>query len=205
MIQSMLRRLKHLRSSEQRFQAEAKPSEEKAPLRVVLGAGGLYQEGWIPTDIEQLNILREQDWQALFKPNSIDVLLAEHVWEHLTPEEGRIGLEHCFQYLKPAGYFRIAVPDGNHPDPEYIEYVKPGGSGAGADDHKVLYTIESLSRAVESVGFKVHPLEYFDSEGNFHFEAWELESGMIHRSSRYDRRNADGVLRMTSIIIDAIK
>lgn len=185
--------------------AELQQAVHQSPLRVVIGSSGIYESGWIATDIDQLNILEKKDWETYFRPSSIDVLLAEHVWEHLTVADGTTGIKNCFDYLKPQGYLRIAVPDGNHPDPEYIEHVRPGGTGIGADDHKILYTIESLSSVLESAGFKVHPLEYFDKNGQFHFEAWDKESGMVHRSSRYDRRNQNGQLKMTSLIIDAIK
>ena len=39
----------------------------------------------------------------------------------------------------PGGNFRIAVPDGFHTDPSYIENVKPGGTGEGSEDHKNLF------------------------------------------------------------------
>ena len=35
------------------------------PLRIVIGSGGVPVEGWILTEIEQLNILNERDWEIL--------------------------------------------------------------------------------------------------------------------------------------------
>ncbi len=209
-MQRLMRQIKPLRNVVHSFRRYRRRralclAVNQSSLRVVIGASGIFESGWIPTDIDQLNILQKGDWEAFFIPNSIDALLAEHVWEHLTLEEGTLGSRHCFYYLKPGGYLRIAVPDGNHPDPDYIEYVRPGGVGAGADDHKILYTIEILSSLLEKIGFMVQPLEYFDTSGEFHFTNWTPESGMIHRSSRYDSRNTNGSLKMTSLIIDAIK
>ena len=54
------------------------------PLRVVLGAGGTSYPGWIGTDRETLDLTSPRDWSRLFAPGSIDRLLAEHVFEHLT-------------------------------------------------------------------------------------------------------------------------
>jgi predicted SAM-dependent methyltransferase len=34
--------------------------------------------------------------------------------------------------------------------------------------------------------------------------AWEAADGHIRRSARHDRRNADGMLRYTSLIVDGI-
>ena len=55
----------------------------------------------------------------------------------------------CYEFLRPGGRLRIAVPDGFHPEPGYIEYVRPGGTGIGADDHKVLYNYQSLRKLLE--------------------------------------------------------
>jgi predicted SAM-dependent methyltransferase len=107
--------------------------------------------------------------------------------------------------LKAGGYVRAAVPDGMHPDPEYRDAVRPGGTGLGADDHKVLYDHESFRRIFEKVGFSVNLLEYFDKQGEFHFKAWNPHDGMILRSRRHDKRNKAGGLGFTSIILDAIK
>jgi len=46
---------------------------------------------------------------------------------------------------------RVAVPDGFHPNPGYIERVKPGGTGPGAGDHKILYTYRTLSAILSSL------------------------------------------------------
>jgi predicted SAM-dependent methyltransferase len=177
----------------------------RSPRRVVIGASATFDPGWIPSEIEALNVLREADWARFFEPGSIDALLAEHVWEHLTAEEALLGAQLCHRYLKPGGYLRIAVPDGHHPDPEYIEYVKVGGKGAGAADHKVLYNNNSARALFERAGFEVRLLEYFDDAGQFHFNEWSPENGLIHRSKRFDKRNRGGKLGYTSIVLDAVK
>ncbi|MFL5548065.1 MAG: class I SAM-dependent methyltransferase, partial [Gemmatimonadales bacterium] len=94
--------------------------------RVVIGAWSRFDRGWIPTQREFLDLTKPEDWQRFFQPNSVEAMLAEHVWEHLTPAEGLAAARTCYTYLKPGGYLRVAVPDGLHPDPEYIETVKAG-------------------------------------------------------------------------------
>ncbi len=174
--------------------------------RIVVGASGVVPTGWIGTDIDQLNLICERDWQRYFEPGSIDAILAEHVWEHLTPEDGLKAATLCARYLKPGGYLRAAVPDGCHTDSLYIQHVKPGGTGAGADDHKVLYTHQSFSKMFQQAGFGViDPLEHFDANGQFLSKPWRESDGMIHRSIRFDKRNRDGQPRYTSLIVDAKK
>ena len=178
---------------------------QTGPLKIVIGAADLHDGGWIPTDIEYLNLLRAQDWKPFFAPASIDALLAEHVWEHLTPAEGAAAAAQCFQYLRPGGYLRVAVPDGFNPSPAYREQVRVGGSGAGAHDHKVLYTHRTFSALFEQVGFRCRLLEYFDEHGVFHAEEWSAQDGTIRRSMRFDERNGDGRPNYTSIVMDACK
>lgn len=175
------------------------------PVKVVVGSMYSLFKGWIHTDIETLNLLVKSDWDKYFPENSIDKILAEHVWEHLTPDQGKLAFQHCYTYLKPGGFLRVAVPDGFNPSEEYINYVKPGGTGNGADDHKILYTYQIMSGFLTKIGFKVNLLEYFDENGQFHKAPWNPEDGMVRRSADHDDRNKDGKLGYTSLIIDAYK
>jgi len=190
---------------EQRRRDLASQIAAAQPLRIVVGSSGVFEGGWIPTDIDLLNLLNESDWAALFGRRTIDAILAEHVWEHLTEEQGLLAAQHCHRFLRPGGRLRIAIPDGLHPDPAYIEHVRVGGSGPGADDHKVLHTWKTLSAMLQKAGFKAQLLEYWDESAQFHHTDWSPEDGMIHRSRRFDPRNTDGALRYTSLIIDGIK
>ena len=170
------------------------------PRRVVIGASGVFEAGWVPTDERQINLLRPETWRSYFEPDSIDALLAEHVWEHLTVDEGKAAAALCHRYLRPGGYLRVAVPDGLHPDRDYREYIKPGGVGGGSvGGHQVAYTYRQLKDVFESVGFRVRLLEYHDETGVLHATDWSPRQGMIHRSRQFDSRGA------ISIILDAEK
>jgi Uncharacterized protein conserved in bacteria len=173
--------------------------------KIVIGASRRYQNSWAPSEAEFLNLLRPTDWERFFSTETLDAILAEHVWEHLSEEQALQAAKVCFSYLKPGGYLRVAVPDGLHPDPAYIRAVRPGGSGPGASDHKVLYTYHTLKKVFEDAGFEITPYEYFDEKGKFHYSEWNPDTGMIWRSARNDPRNADENLSYTSIILDAIK
>lgn len=178
---------------------------QRSSRKVVIGASGVSQPGWIETNINHLNILNEKDWARYFHENSIAVILSEHVLEHLTVEEGKLAARNCLRYLKRGGYFRIAVPDGYFPDSRYIEQVQPMGCGPGADDHKTLYNYQTLSDVFRSCGFTVDLLEYWDENGQFHYTPWNSEKGLIHRSRWNDHRNNETEIHYTSIILDAIK
>jgi predicted SAM-dependent methyltransferase len=168
--------------------------------RIVIGSSGTRVPGWTATDRELIDLLDDSTWQAYFAPSSLDAILAEHVWEHLTADEGRRAALTCHRYLKPGGFLRVAVPDGLHPDAAYIKSVKPP-----ADDHRMLYTHRSFSSLFAEAGFEVQVYEHFDEQGHFHYKEWDAGDGMIRRSRRYDPRNAGDRLGYTSIVLDAVK
>jgi len=179
------------------------------PCRVIIGANKKPRSDWILTEIYNLNILKETDWKRYFQEGTIDALLAEHVWEHLTLEEGQMAARLCFRYLKPGGYIRVAVPDGFFPSVDYIDFVRPGGTGPSAADHKILYTYKTLSDVFKTAGFSVELLEYWDEDGIFHSCEWDPNDGMITRSVRFAKRtfrcHTSEPHKYTSIILDARK
>ena len=172
------------------------------PLRIVIGSGETIYDGWITTDKHLLDITQPGDWAQLFEPASIDSLLSEHVLEHLSESECRVALGECFRYLKPNALFRLAVPDGYRRDPDYVAEITPPRDG-----HKVVFTIDNLVPLLESVGFQVTPLEYFDANEEFHARPWDDSEGHIKRSIRFDDQVAfkRGEMYYTSIIVDARK
>jgi predicted SAM-dependent methyltransferase len=178
-------------------------------IRVVVGAGGINNnEGWIHTQEEELNLLNKDHWNRRFSPESISAILAEHVWEHLTYEEGVQAAENCYEFLKPGGYIRCAVPDALFPNEEYQNTVKIGGPGPKdhpAASHKIVHSYKTLKAMFETAGFQVQLLEYCDENGEFHYNHWDERKGFIYRSKRFDHRNQNGRLGFVSLIVDAIK
>jgi len=172
------------------------------PLNVILGAGPLTTGGWIPTDVKMLDVTSERMWRRLFAPDSIDRLVAEHLFEHLSDSGCEAAFAECFRYLSPGGLLRIAVPDGNRRDSVYIEEVSPPRDG-----HQILFTVDGLRQRLVQAGFQVKPLEYFDAKGEFHCFPWSERDGLIRRSARHDRqeRFKRGTLFYTSLIVDARK
>jgi predicted SAM-dependent methyltransferase len=174
------------------------------PIRLSVGAGGIVHSGWISVDQCDLDVTCRDSWERFLGTARANAILAEHVWEHLSPADALAGARNCLRFLEPGGHFRIAVPDGFHPDPAYRRAVEPGGTGEGADDHRVLYDCETLTALLQEAGFHVRLLEYFDRDGRFHFNEWDPAEGMVRRSSRFDRRNDSRPLTYTSLIADGV-
>lgn len=177
----------------------------KRPVNLIIGSGNITYPDWLATDKFLLDITKYKEWAFYFKKDSIDRILAEHVFEHLTDDDRDNALKNISFFLKPGGFIRIAVPDGYFPNPDYIDQVKPGGCGLGADDHKFLYNYNNLGRVLTDFGFNPSFLEYHDENGGFHYKEWDQKQGMIIRSVRFDERNQTGEIRYTSLIIDAYK
>lgn len=176
-----------------------------AARRVALGSGYIEAAGWLATDRDVLDVTQRESFARYWAPGVVEAFVAEHVWEHLPPDAAALAVRCCFEFLAPGGTLRIAVPDGLHPDAGYREYVRPGGTGPGADDHHVLYDHTTLSALLAGAGFTVERQEYWDAAGEFHFTDWPDDRGRIVRSRRYDPRNQDGTLRYTSLILDGVK
>lgn len=171
-------------------------------VKLIIGAGPTKYKGWFSTDIVTLDVTKESDFEKYFSKKKIKNILAEHVLEHLTEQELEKMLKNFYKYSDDKINIRIAVPDGFHADEKYISIVKPGGTGEGADDHKNLFDVNSLSSLFERFGFVAQPIEYWDEEGKFHQGYKNEENGYVKRSFINDKRNKNGKPVYTSLIID---
>lgn len=169
-------------------------------MNVIIGAGERGQPGWISTQRNQLDVTSAASFSSFLRGAKVDSFLAEHVWEHLTITDGLTAARLCRSHLKPGGRLRLAVPDALNPHPKYIQFCRPGGSGPGADDHKVFYSHVMLRELLVDAGFHtVQPLEWWDEKKVFHQQPWKLEHGFIWRSRRGEPRRW-----YTSLIMDAL-
>lgn len=203
-LKSIIRTLIYIPINWAKKRALKKNIDRTGVLNIIIGAHDTNYKNWLPTNIDNLNILKKQSFAELFGEKKVNRFLAEHVFEHITYDDALIALKNCYKYLEDGGAVRIAVPDGFHPNPEYINMVKPGGFGAGAHDHKLLYDYKTLTKVLEASGYSVNLLEYYDENGNFNFNEWDIEDGYVKRSKRYDKRFNEP-LGYSSLIIDGIK
>jgi|GEM_PF-974717 len=176
-------------------------ARKSGTINLVIGAAGTSPKGWVSTNEKLLNLLKPDAWAVWLDDNSVDAMLAEHVWEHLTIDEGIVAARTCFRFLKPGSRLRIAVPDALMPDPDYHRHCDVG-NGNG---HQVFYDYKTLVSVLSSVGFNCQLLEWWDEAGSFSATEWSSSDGPIYRSKRYDHRNKNGKLGYTSLIIDCFK
>ena len=156
--------------------ARANPVPEKLPptlitgdtIRVALGVATEKQDGWIGLVQAELDVTADPDWSRRFAPESIDNILAEHVWEHLTWTQARKAAALAFRYLKPGGRLRLAVPDTFHASRYIVDAVSATGSLAHEHGHLVDYNYRLMTRLLSEAGFEVSLLDWWDEVGEFH-------------------------------------
>jgi len=179
-------------------------------VNLVLGAALTSQPRWISTNEQWFDISNKFHWYRLFKnKRKLNKALAEHVFEHLSKEEMSCAINLIYSHLTKNGTLRIAVPDGNHPDPTYRKHTGINGIGADASDHKQFITFEYLKNQLESAGFKCILREGYTNQGELVSKPLPNELGIIMRSrkniSPIKQDGWDFIDSNSSLIVDAFK
>ena len=95
-------------------------------MKIIIGAGNTKLEGWTSTQKEELDLLCREDFERMFQKEKPSAFLAEHVWEHMTFDEGIIAAKNCYDFFEEGGYLRVAVPDKNFRNEWYQNMVRIG-------------------------------------------------------------------------------
>jgi len=183
------------------------PVFHNKPIKVILGAAMTYQKGWYSTNQEWLDIVVYDDWKSIFKNKRLLTnILAEHVFEHLTPDQMKTSLNFVVRHMKAGGIIRIAVPDGYNPDPEYIKHVDISGIGADAADHKQLLNWDTLKKYLIDAGLKPELKEGYLKSGKLIQQTIDAGLGNVVRSRTndniYNRTGWSFNDANTSLIVD---
>jgi predicted SAM-dependent methyltransferase len=180
-------------------------------MRIIVGAAMTHQKGWYSTNEQWLDIAKPQDWDRIFKGKVVlQNVLAEHVIEHLTRDETIIALSNISRHMVPGGRVRIAVPDGYHPDPDYIKNVNVCGIGPDAEDHKQLLNVDTLFNFLNDAGFDPELLEGYLRNGKLEQKNIDPSYGLVMRSrgnSSLIEKKSDFAFvdSNTSLIVDGIR
>jgi predicted SAM-dependent methyltransferase len=187
------------------------PVAANRPLQIIVGAAMTHQEGWYSTNEQWLDITREDHWREVFHGKALLTrVLAEHVFEHLTPDETRRALGLVARHMRSGGRIRIAVPDGYHPDPTYLRHVGIGGIGADAEDHKQLLNCDSLMQYLREAGFSADLKEGYRRHGELVQTPLDLDDGLVVRSrsnasTMAGRAGWDFADANTSLVVDGMR
>lgn len=97
-----------------------------------------------------------------FEKNSVDLIYASHLFEHLNYEQSITALERWYEILKPGGILRLAVPDFENLAKRYsytgdireILHSICGSQKHSFDFHYCIYDEKFLTEKLNYVGFK---------------------------------------------------
>lgn len=153
-------------------------NDMKGPIKLNVGCGTDYKDGWINIDnntdnnIEKLDLNWDLRNPLPFADESVDFIFNEHFFEHLTVEEAMPAMQDLMRVLKPGGVMRIAMPDLENIVHNYlhvplkddpvikafkIDFVRTRAEWMNMSfrwwDHKWLYDWEELERRINDAGY----------------------------------------------------
>jgi len=138
-------------------------------------------------------------WYARFLTKRAPNFLIEHQLQTLPFAQQLDVLVFCRHALATGGRVRIALPDGNHPSPAYQALLARSGVSGRP-------TLEGWTWILERLGFLVRVVEGYRRDGSFVAADPDFDLyGPVRRSSRLDPRGTDPALRMSALILDAVK
>lgn len=195
--------------------------------RISLGSSTLAPEGWLSTDIDSSSAqdVRLDVSQPLpFASGSVAYLHAEHLIEHLEPEDAGHLLGEAFRCLKDGGVLRIATPDaglfldlgrtieaGGREGREWQDWVTAANRRWQVAEEDATNWLFAVNRAFSSWGHRFLYRDFLDQilrRHNFLTE-WQIvgESRFVdlRQVERHGERGGRRENAMHTMVVDAIK
>ena len=144
------------------------------PRNVYFGATFGRQPGWTSFwGPKQLDITNETNLAQHFCPGSVDAFKSEHTYEHIPFPITKHSWELLHRYLKPTGYFRMAIPS-----------FQAGHKKTRREprDHCNFMTHTVIEETFRATGYRTQLLEYVANNTLFAPRTWDLCTGEIGRS-----------------------
>lgn len=159
-------------------------------MKLNLCCGDDVREGYVNIDVRKTkpNVLvidLERELLRVFPDSSIDEIVARDCVEHISWRRVENLLRDIHRVLKPNGVLFMQVPDLEaiarkiilNPDFCYgdlcgwkaISYWVYGGQEYSENTHKAGFTIPTLKRLLESIGFAVETIR---NDGGTNIQAW---------------------------------
>lgn len=164
-------------------------------MKINLGSGGTRLPDFVSVDLYSGDVkhdLSEYPWP--FEDEAADVILASHILEHFTREQGKQFLAECYRILKQGGLLSLAVPDmdlfidakltgewdrlGGYVWTDLNDFLGGGLSEPREEQrHSYMYTWGSLAWMLKEEGF-IPERKAFDtcSLGDVHTRAYKAIS-----------------------------
>lgn len=149
----------------------ANPAQKVPGLRLNIGSGVDYKEGFINIDpYDNTADIQAEMSELPFSDNSIAQIISYETLEHLAEAELQPSLNECFRVLKKGGELILVVPDMISACERYLEDPNNDWSlariyGNQAHDgqfHKSGFTPKKLFRLLGTAGFRTIGMAHFN-------------------------------------------
>jgi SAM-dependent methyltransferase len=175
------------RRHEQGFRRARAAYSQSRDLKLHVGCGSNYKEGWVNIDLfnPTADVALDLRERFPFADNSVSLIYSEHVLEHFEyPRDARHILQECFRVLAPGGVINIGVPDHgliaaaySTRDTRFFEERRTRSYLLEGDDtfmhhlnynfrqdglHKYSYDEETLRQVLGRIGFEQIERRQFD-------------------------------------------
>jgi len=168
-------------------------------VKLNLGCGGDVREGYLNIDVRKthpkvLLLDLEKEMLTSFPDGSVEEILARDFLEHLSWRVVEAFLRDCHRVLKAGGRMYIQVPDleaiarkvilnphFERGEPEgwrAVSYWVYGAQDYPENAHKAGFTIPTLKKLLESIGFKVERIE---NDGGTNIVCWVCKPQRIEK------------------------
>jgi len=128
----------------------------------------------------------------------LEVIVAEHVFEHLTWHEAKIATKLCHDYIKPGGTLRLAVPDVNRYKLNRTEMLQQRKNDIDWK-HRINFNWKTIKYLLQPIFPHVVLLEWHTRLGFAYSRRWNPLDGFVQRTKHFDKRGQE------SLLVDAFK
>lgn len=135
------------------------------PVKLHIGCGTVYLDGWInigsnsENNIEKLDMNLDLKDGLMFDDDSADFIFCEHVFEHMTWDEGLTALKELMRVLKPEGVIRIVVTDLK--SIVHLYQDKKSEAMSYLRERNYPYDYEELIRLIRAAGFENYRRQFY--------------------------------------------
>jgi predicted SAM-dependent methyltransferase len=144
-----------------RERVQAHKLAARAPLRLHLGSGVEYKEGWVNVDLlgDRVDLAWDLTTPLPFPDGIAEAVFLEHVLGLITLRQGLGLLDECHRVLGPGGVARVAVPDpwpeqSSLPEGENLPRLLALQEIFYYPGHRSTYDAETLELALRASGFQ---------------------------------------------------
>jgi predicted SAM-dependent methyltransferase len=145
--------------------------ENCGDLKLHIGCGDTYIDGWINIDMVSPGKRRDVQWDLRrglpFPDRSVNSIFSEHLFEHIPVPDGLRLLRECRRVLTDGAVIRIGVPDLGRYINSYLEKdsiiddVRPGRATRALalselfyfHGHRAMYDAQTLRLLLETAGY----------------------------------------------------